>query len=109
MQRRARWFDTAIDARRKLRQRRSMEGKVTAEPAEKGTRIDGRRERGRSSHKRIVAAMMDLIEGGDLMPSAARVAEEVCGRPSRSDRGHRSPRNGRHLPHQSTLPRCHGD
>lgn len=40
-------------------------------------RIDGRRERGRSSHKRIVAAMMGLIEGGDLMPSAARVAEEA--------------------------------
>ncbi|MGN6689897.1 MAG: TetR/AcrR family transcriptional regulator [Sphingopyxis sp.] len=41
------------------------------------TRVDGRRERSRSSHKRIVAAMMDLIEGGDLMPSAARVAEEA--------------------------------
>lgn len=45
--------------------------------AEEGKRVDGRRERSRSSHKRIVAAMMDLIEGGDLMPSAARVAEEA--------------------------------
>ena len=40
-------------------------------------RIDGRRERGRSSHKRIVEAMMELIVGGDLAPSAARVAEEA--------------------------------
>lgn len=39
--------------------------------------VDGRRARSRSSHKRIVAAMMGLIEGGDLMPSAARVAEEA--------------------------------
>ncbi len=44
-----------------------------AEPA----RVDGRRERGRSSHKRIVEAMMELIVGGDLAPSAARVAEEA--------------------------------
>ena len=41
------------------------------------TRIDGRRERGRSSRKRIVEAMMELIVGGDLAPSAARVAEEA--------------------------------
>ncbi|WP_332816708.1 TetR/AcrR family transcriptional regulator [Sphingopyxis sp.] len=40
-------------------------------------RVDGRRERGRSSHKRIVEAMMELIIGGDLAPSAARVAEEA--------------------------------
>lgn len=40
-------------------------------------RINGRRERGRSNHKRIVAAMMALIENGDLTPSAARVAEEA--------------------------------
>ncbi len=40
-------------------------------------RIDGRRERGRSSHKRIVEAMMELIVAGDLAPSAARVAEEA--------------------------------
>jgi len=53
-----------------------MEGKVPSKMAD-DTRVDGRRERSRSSHKRIVAAMMDLIEGGDLMPSAARVAEEA--------------------------------
>lgn len=45
----------------------------TTEPA----RVDGRRERSRSSHKRIVEAMMELIVGGDLAPSAARVAEEA--------------------------------
>ncbi len=44
-----------------------------AEPA----RVDGRRERGRSSYKRIVEAMMELIVEGDLSPSAARVAEEA--------------------------------
>lgn len=38
---------------------------------------DGRRARSRSSRRRIVAAMVELIEGGDLMPSAARVAEEA--------------------------------
>ena len=53
-----------------------MEGKVSGKTAD-DTRVDGRRERSRSSHKRIVAAMMDLIEGGDLMPSAASVAEEA--------------------------------
>ena len=46
---------------------------IRAEPA----RIDGRRERGRSSRKRIVEAMMELIVAGDLTPSAARVAEEA--------------------------------
>ena len=40
-------------------------------------RVDGRRERGRSSHRRIVEAMMELIVQGDLSPSAARVAEEA--------------------------------
>ena len=40
-------------------------------------RVDGRRERSRSSHRRIVEAMMELIVGGDLSPSAARVAEEA--------------------------------
>lgn len=48
-------------------------GEAKSEPA----RIDGRRERGRSSHKRIVEAMMELIVAGDLAPSAARVAEEA--------------------------------
>ncbi|MBB6427289.1 TetR/AcrR family transcriptional regulator [Sphingopyxis sp. JAI128] len=40
-------------------------------------RVDGRRARSRTSHKRIVEAMMELIVGGDLAPSAARVAEEA--------------------------------
>ncbi len=39
--------------------------------------IDGRRARSRTSHKRIVEAMMELIVAGDLAPSAARVAEEA--------------------------------
>jgi AcrR family transcriptional regulator len=38
---------------------------------------DGRRARSRSSRRRIVAAMLELIEAGDLMPSAARVADEA--------------------------------
>src|SRR3546814_3203038 len=41
------------------------------------SRVYGRRERGRSSHRRIVEAMMELIAQGDLSPSAARVAEEA--------------------------------
>ena len=51
--------------------------KKIAAPKAKLDRVDGRRERGRSSHKRIVEAMMELIIGGDLSPSAARVAEEA--------------------------------
>ena len=47
------------------------EGEAKANPASEAPRIDGRRERSRSSHKRIVKAMMELIAGGDLMPSAA--------------------------------------
>ncbi|WP_338424502.1 TetR/AcrR family transcriptional regulator [Sphingopyxis kveilinensis] len=56
-----------------------MAGKVQADVADGGpdARPDGRRERSRSSYKRIVAAMMALIEAGDLMPSAARVADEA--------------------------------
>ena len=38
---------------------------------------DGRRERSRSSRARIVAATLDLIERGDIAPSAARVADEA--------------------------------
>src|SRR3546814_10883427 len=41
------------------------------------SRVVGRRERGRSGHRRIVEAMMELIAQGDLSPSAARVAEEA--------------------------------
>src|SRR3546814_13626547 len=40
-------------------------------------RVDGRRARSRSSHTRIVEAMMELIVGGALAPSASRVAAEA--------------------------------
>jgi AcrR family transcriptional regulator len=36
---------------------------------------DGRRERSRSSRSRIVAAMLELVAGGEVAPSAAQVAE----------------------------------
>ncbi len=36
---------------------------------------DGRRARSQTSRDKIVAAVLRLIEGGDLSPSAARVAE----------------------------------
>lgn len=36
---------------------------------------DGRRARSRSSRARIVAAMLDLVAGGEVAPSAAQVAE----------------------------------
>lgn len=53
-------------------------GVRTSSGAKAGTeRVDGRRERSRSSHRRIVEAMLELINGGDLAPSAARVAEEA--------------------------------
>src|SRR3546814_13688129 len=54
-------------------ERRPMASKTDMGTAD----IDGRRARSRSSRRRIVAAMVELIEGGDLMPSAARVAEEA--------------------------------
>jgi AcrR family transcriptional regulator len=44
---------------------------------DKAQRKDGRRERSASSRARIVAAMLDLVERGDLAPSAARVADEA--------------------------------
>lgn len=36
---------------------------------------DGRHERSRSSRARIVGAMLDLVEAGDVQPSAAKVAD----------------------------------
>jgi len=36
---------------------------------------DGRHARSRTSRERIVAAMLDLVAGGDVQPSAAQVAE----------------------------------
>ena len=55
----------------------TMGEQKTIKPKAAPGRVDGRRERSRSSHRRIVEAMMELIAGGDLMPSAARVAEEA--------------------------------
>ncbi|WP_095012504.1 TetR/AcrR family transcriptional regulator [Tsuneonella mangrovi] len=42
-----------------------------------GPHPDGRRERSRSSRRRIIEAMMDLIAGGNINPSAANVAERA--------------------------------
>ncbi|MXO90870.1 TetR/AcrR family transcriptional regulator [Pontixanthobacter aquaemixtae] len=42
-----------------------------------GPLADGRRERSRSSRKKIIQAMMDLIVQGDIDPSAAKVAEQA--------------------------------
>jgi AcrR family transcriptional regulator len=36
---------------------------------------DGRRKRSRSSRARVVAAMLDLVAGGEVAPTAAQVAE----------------------------------
>ena len=44
---------------------------------EGGPHPDGRRERSRSSRRRIIEAMMDLVAGGDIDPSAAKVAEKA--------------------------------
>lgn len=38
---------------------------------------DGRRERSRSSRRRIIEAMMSLVAEGDVNPSAAKVAEKA--------------------------------
>lgn len=66
----------AIDRRRPLRQQEDMTVKP-ARPVNESQNVDGRRERSRSSRQRIVEAMMNLCAAGDLMPSAARVAEEA--------------------------------
>lgn len=42
-----------------------------------GPHADGRRERSRSSRKKIIQAMMDLMAAGDTNPSAAKVAERA--------------------------------
>lgn len=42
---------------------------------EQGPLADGRRERSRSSRSKIVSALLELVEQGDVSPSAARVAE----------------------------------
>lgn len=45
--------------------------------AGEGPHPDGRRERSRSSRRRIIEAMLDLIAAGDVNPSAAKVAEQA--------------------------------
>lgn len=42
-----------------------------------GPHPDGRRERSRSSRRRIIEAMMNLVADGDVNPSAAKVAEKA--------------------------------
>lgn len=65
-----------IDRRLSLRQQEGMTVNM-ATPARESQNVDGRRERSRTSRQRIVEAMMSLCAAGDLMPSAARVAEEA--------------------------------
>ena len=48
-------------------------GIMTAEPRE--VLADGRRERSRFSHAKIVQALLDLVAQGNISPSAAEVAE----------------------------------
>lgn len=55
----------------------AVRAKATTGGREGPARVDGRRARSRSSRARIVAAMLELIERGDLVPSAARVADEA--------------------------------
>ncbi len=43
-------------------------------PPEADDEPDGRRRRGNTSRARIVAAMLELVEGGNVAPGAARVA-----------------------------------
>lgn len=44
-------------------------------PATDPVPVDGRRARSETSRGKIVAAMLELVRGGDMAPSAARVAE----------------------------------
>ena len=39
--------------------------------------VDGRRRRGQDNRARIVAAMLEIIQGGDLSPSAEQVASRA--------------------------------
>ena len=48
---------------------------VPGAPGKMQTAGDGRRARSRSSRAKIVAAMLDLVAGGEVSPSAAQVAE----------------------------------
>lgn len=42
-----------------------------------GEAVDGRRQRGQDNRARIVAAMMDLVRGGQIAPSAEQVAAQA--------------------------------
>jgi hypothetical protein len=48
-----------------------------AGPIAQTDRADGRRERSKSSRAKIIAAMLELVERGDVQPSAARVADHA--------------------------------
>jgi len=48
--------------------------KIVADAAEE---LDGRRRRSQDSRARIVAAMLDLVHGGEMSPSAEQVAERA--------------------------------
>ena len=48
-----------------------------AQGTEQPPHSDGRRERSRSSRAKIVHAMLDLVQRGDVAPSAARVADHA--------------------------------
>jgi AcrR family transcriptional regulator len=48
-----------------------------AGPITQTDRTDGRRERSKSSRAKIIAAMLELVERGDVQPSAARVADHA--------------------------------
>jgi AcrR family transcriptional regulator len=43
-------------------------------PESAGETLDGRRRRGQDNRARIVAAMMEIVHGGDVAPSAEQVA-----------------------------------
>ena len=45
-----------------------------AQPATEPETLDGRRRRGQDNRARIVAAMMEIVHGGEVAPSAEQVA-----------------------------------
>lgn len=48
----------------------------TEDPIADNERTDGRRQRSQRSRQKIVAAMLRLVRGGEMRPSAAQVADE---------------------------------
>jgi AcrR family transcriptional regulator len=51
--------------------------KLRTPDGEDAPAIDGRRRRGQDNRARIVAAMLEIIQGGDLSPSAEQVASRA--------------------------------